>query len=119
MMISVSIVGAAAQDDLLRNSVFRLADEDREITGAYVETQGSSTLTNKGRVSLFIGTELAANLDGQQNAAQGLQLFPIDAIIPGGAELRAIVDIAPAGGTTTTTVTIQIDELDDEMDDDF
>ena len=99
MLISVTdtmaVSGATAypplQTDLLRNSVFRLSDIDREVTGAFVQAI-NSTNNNTGRVSLYVSDVLIANIDGQTLPADGLKLFPVDAVIPGGSELRAIVE---------------------------
>lgn len=105
---------APLQTDLLRNSIHRLASEDREITGAIL---GGSTAAGDTKIQLFVGDVQVAELvnilltGNGAGTLTGYTLFPIDAIVPGGAELRAIVSDAPTGNPVT--LYIEIDELDD------
>lgn len=105
----------AAQTDLLRNSVHRLSSLDRMVNGSqFVQTSG--TLTANTIVQLFVADVLIGEVVAttQAGALSGYALYPVDAEVPAGAELRAILQTAiPA--SSTAILLIEIDEL---MDDD-
>ena len=110
---------ATNQTDLLRNSVFRLSDMDREITGFYFYQDTGAATDTPGEVALYVSDVLVATMEASTNAPQGLQLFPVDADVPGGSEMRAIITSPPSGNSAgMVQVTIQVDEImDDELDD--
>ena len=99
---------APLQTDLLRNSVHRLQGYDRVITGAIL---GGSTAVGDTQVALFVSDVQVAELVNLQGAGQpltGYAMFPVDAFVPAGSELRALVTKAPTGNPIT--IYIEIDE---------
>lgn len=105
IQISSTAANSAIQTDLLRNSIHRLSSQDRAITGAYL--QATSTAVTG---SLFVADVSVADLVAQSSAPQGLQLFPVDSMIPGGDELRFIIN-SQDSTPVATTITVQIDEV--------
>ncbi len=104
---------AVIQYDLLVNSIHRLSSMDREITGAGLT---GSAAKGDTQVDLYVSEVNIASLKNSDTGAgglTGLQLYPIDADVPAGAELRAVVVEAPASNPITLII-----EIDDVFDDD-
>ena len=115
MLIQIqSANGVAAQTDLLASSIHRLSSYDRVITGAWLEKTGSSAT---GAIDLYVGDVNVASLAGSTTAATGYGLFPVDAELPAGAELRAITTTG-AVSAGALIITIQLDDIveDDGID---
>jgi len=108
IQVTSTLAQSPIGSDLLRNSVFRLSDADRAVTGAYLQQTGSPTM--RGAIQLFVSDILIADLQANDDAAQGLQMFPIDAPVYSGSELRALVT-SPITGGDAMILTIQIDEM--------
>lgn len=104
---STAASDAPLQTDLLVNSVHRLQGYDRVITGAIL---GGSTAVGDTKVALFVSDVQVAELLNIANDSPltGYTMFPVDAFVPAGAELRAIVTDAPA--TNAINLYIEIDE---------
>lgn len=110
-LISQSFTATGAPDttDLLLNSVHRLAPVDREVTGAGLQASNTQLY-----VDLFASDVLIGRFHGQ-TAVTGVQTtFPVDALVPQGAELRAIVGGQP-GTAIGGIIYIQIDDVVDEI----
>ena len=103
---STAAAQAPLQTDLLRNSVHRLQGYDRVITGAIL---GGSAATGDTQVALFVSdVQVAELVNLYQQPLSGYAMFPVDAFVPAGAELRAIVTKAPT--TNPIIIYIEIDE---------
>lgn len=119
MFIQIASAAPAAQMDLLASSIHRLSGYDREIVGAWLQQYGTAAITTIGAVDLYVSDVNVASLIGVNTGttgaagtgdpAGGLNLIPVDAEVPAGAEIRAIVTTAPAGATNLV-ISIQIDE---------
>ncbi len=114
IQISTPVANAPVNYDLLNSSIHRLSGYDREITGGWLYYMGG-TNTVAGQVDVYVSDVNVATLIGASTVAGGLNLIPIDADVPAGSEIRAIVTTATTG-STSIVMTLQIDELDDEMD---
>ena len=108
-LIAVSSAAASAplQTDLLRDSVHRLQGYDRMITGAIL---GGSSTAGDTKIALFVSDVQVAELLNLSNdqPLSGYAMFPVDAFVPGGAEMRAIVTDAPT--TNPINLYIEVDE---------
>lgn len=114
MLITAVETQPAVGTDLLRNSVFRLSDEDREITGAFLgeaAAEGTATV----RASLYVSDIVVADLIYGGQTPEGYQLFPVDAEVPGGSEIRCIITTG-ASGAVAVSLVLQVDQMDMEDD---
>lgn len=114
---SLAAASATLGTDLLRDSVHRLASEDRIITGAQFT---GSAAAGDCAVEIYVSDVLVATLYGLKTGgpASAYEMVPIDAYVPGGAEVRAIVIDEP--GTNPVFLVMEIDEdLEDEEIDPF
>lgn len=102
----------AVNDDLLINSVHRLSSEDREISGAGYQNAGTG-YPGIVFVDLFASDVLIGRFYAQ-SAVSGVQtLFPVDAFLPSGTELRGIVGGTIPGSQIGGVLYIQIDEVEE------
>lgn len=142
MLIQIKETAPTTNTDLLRNSVHRLSPEDRLITGAYIQVLAQNTANGIGasanaNVALFVSDVLVADiwahahaavqpnlapaatgaLDNQalvSQPAEGYNLYPVEAYVPAGSEIRAIVNSTSltAADSLSIIVTIQLDQED-------
>jgi len=99
---------APLQTDLLRNSVHRLQGVPRMITGAAL---GGSAAAGDTKVAIFVSDMQVAEIVNLSDAApSGYQMFPVDAFVPSGSEIRAIITDAPS--TNPITLYLEVDETD-------
>lgn len=109
---------ATLQTDLLRNSVHRLAGYDRVITG--VAFSGSDA-AGDAAVEVYVSDVLVGTFynfkegsTGSGGPASAYQMYPTDAYVPAGSEIRATVIDAPA-----TNPVLLVMELDEPAEDDL
>lgn len=101
---------AVSQRDMMLNSVFRQSPRNRMIRDALVAGSASS---GDAEVTLYIGEKLVARLPNGVSGAspdiKGLDFFPIGAMVPAGAEIRAI--ITDAAATNPLAIVMNIDDV--------
>lgn len=115
--IASTTEAAQAQLDLLRNSIHRLAGSDRIINGAAI---AGGSAAGAILVEIYVGDVNVATLANQSTTLQvprGYELYPLEAVVPGGAELRAIIAKPDAGTAVGLVLVIELDDLDDEAED--
>ena len=108
--VSAAAADAPLQTDLLRDSVHRLQGYDRMITGAIM---GGSSAVGDTKIALFVSDVQVAELLNLSNdqPLSGYTMFPVDAFVPAGAEMRAIVTDAPSANPVN--LYIEVDESPD------
>lgn len=88
---------ATAQTDMMLNSVFRQSPRTRVIQDVYLV--GSSNAAD-AEVTLYVGEKILARvpnaIGGANPGIKGLDFFPLGALVPAGAEIRAIITVAAA-----------------------
>lgn len=101
--------------DLLINSIHRLQGYDRDLEGLGLAALAEA---GSGALQFFVGDVLVATLYAQGTTApQGYELVPVDAVVPAGSELRAIVREAFSASSTGVILVIEIYDAEDDMDD--
>ena len=96
--IKAAAAEATAQTDLLRNSIHRLSNNDRVVVYAGL---GGGSAAGDTEVELYVGDiSVATLLNLATTPITGYQALPVDAYLPAGVELRAIVRTAVPSGQT-------------------
>lgn len=146
MLIQIKETAPTTNTDLLRNSVHRLSPDDRLITGAYIQVLAQNSGGGVGpsanaNVALFVSDVLVADIWAHAHAgvfpnsfpaatgaldnqflvsmpAEGYNLYPVEAYVPAGSEIRAIVNSTSlsSSDSLSVVVTIQLDEEDTDED---
>lgn len=103
---STAAAQAPLQTDLLRNSIHRQSGADRIITGAAI---GGSAAAGDCAVDLYVSDINIATLYNFSTLPSFYQMYPADAYVPAGSEIRAVVIDAPQ--TNPLLLVIQIDDV--------